>query len=190
MMGRSALSCARSFRRGPAGSGADARAPNAGCARRPRRDRSPIRDSPPMELEVQAILDFDRIVVLGGGEGTATLRPDGTRHVTGSFRRISGRAMVGEARVRGEPGRTVRVDMPARIELHSVSGATISIDEIVTDLAARCRGSIRLAASSFRFGGRLRLSGQQRRRLSRRPADHRRISLNSHPKRTKIFPLR
>jgi hypothetical protein len=115
-------------------------------------------DSPPMELEVQAILDFDRIVVLGGGEGTATLRPDGTRHVTGSVEAISGRAMVGEARVRGEPGRTVRVDMPSRIELHSVSGATISIDEIVTDLPPMPR----LDSSgglSFRFGGRLRLSG-------------------------------
>lgn len=115
-------------------------------------------DARPMELEVQAILDFDRIVVIGTGEGTATLRPDGTRQATGSVQAISGRAMVGEARLRGEPGRTVRVDMPSRIELHSVSGATISIDEIVTDLgsAPRLDSSGRLL---FRFGGRLRLSG-------------------------------
>ena len=115
-------------------------------------------DARPMELEVQAILDFDRIVVIGTGEGTATLRPDGTRQATGSVQAISGRAMVGEARVRGEPGRTIRVDMPSRIELHSVSGATISIDEIVTDLGS----APRLDSSGsllFRFGGRLRLSG-------------------------------
>jgi hypothetical protein len=112
----------------------------------------------PMELEVQAILDFDRIVVIGVGEGTATLRPDGTRQATGSVQAISGRAMVGEARIRGEPGRTVRVDMPSRIELHSVSGARITIDEIVTDLSP----SPKLDSSGgllFRFGGRLRLSG-------------------------------
>ena len=112
----------------------------------------------PVELEVQASLDFDRIVVIGAGEGTATLRPDGTRQATGSVEAISGRAMVGEARVRGAPGRTVRIDMPSRIELRSIGGATISIDEIVTDLPAMPRldsaGSL-----SFRFGGRLRLNG-------------------------------
>ena len=111
-----------------------------------------------VELEVQATLDFDRIVVLGPGEGTATLRPDGTRQVTGSIEAISGRAMVGEARVRGEPGRLVRIDMPSRIELHSVGGASISIDEIVTDLPQMPKldpsGGL-----TFKFGGRLRLSG-------------------------------
>jgi len=114
--------------------------------------------SRPAELEVQAILDFDRIVVIGTGDGTATLRPDGTRQVSGSVEAISGRAMVGEAQVRGEPGRTVRIDLPARIDLHSVNGATISIDEIMTDLPPmpRLDPAGRL---SFRFGGRLRLSG-------------------------------
>lgn len=112
----------------------------------------------PVELEVQATLDFDRIVVLGAGEGTATLRPDGTRQVTGSVEAISGRAMVGEARVRGEPGRLVRIDIPPRIEMHSVNGATISIDEIVTDLPAMPKLDS-AGGLTFRFGGRLRLSG-------------------------------
>jgi len=66
--------------------------------------------------------------------------------------------MVGEARVRGEPGRQVRVDLPSRLELHSMGGGRISIDEIVTDLPADPRldssGSL-----SFRFGGRIRFSG-------------------------------
>jgi hypothetical protein len=112
----------------------------------------------PIDLEIEAALDFDRLVVLGPGEGSATLRPDGTRQVSGSVEAISGRAMVGEARVRGEPGRTVRIDMPSRIALHSISGATISIDEIVTDLppAPRLDSAGNL---SFRFGGRLKLSG-------------------------------
>ena len=111
-----------------------------------------------VELEVQATLDFDRIVVLGPGEGTATLRPDGTRQVTGSIEAISGRAMVGEARVQGEPGRLVRIDMPSRIDMHSLSGATISIDEIVTDLPAMPRLDS-AGGLTFKFGGRLRLSG-------------------------------
>jgi len=106
----------------------------------------------------KAIVDFDRIVVLGPGEGTATLRPDGTRQVTGSIEAISGRAMVGEARVQGEPGRLVRIDMPSRIEMHTVNGASISIDEIVTDLPAMPKLDSS-GALVFKFGGRLRLSG-------------------------------
>ena len=111
-----------------------------------------------VQLDVEAGLDFDRLIVLGSGEGSATLSPDGTSNVGGSIQSISGRAMVGAARVRGEPGRSVRVDMPARIELHSMSGATIRIDEIVTDLPPFPR----LDSSgglSFRFGGRIRVSG-------------------------------
>ena len=56
-------------------------------------------------LQIEAALDFDRIVVMGAGEGSATLLPDGTRQVSGSVEAISGRAMVGEASVAGEPGR-------------------------------------------------------------------------------------
>ena len=109
-------------------------------------------------LEIDAALDFDRLVVMGPGEGSATLRPDGTRIATGSVEAIGGRAMVGEARVRGEPGRTVRIDMPSRIQLYSLNGATISIDQVVTDLPGIARldsaGNLR-----FRFGGRLKLTG-------------------------------
>jgi len=112
----------------------------------------------PIDLQIEAGLDFDRLVVVGPGDGTATLRPDGTRQASGSVEAISGRAMVGEARVRGEPGRLVRVELPARVELYSLDGARISIDEIITDLPS----SPRLDSAgnlSFRFGGRIRLSG-------------------------------
>jgi hypothetical protein len=121
---------------------------------------SPNAEKPAEEiaLEIEAALDFDRLVVMGPGEGSATLRPDGTRLATGSIEAISGRAMVGMARVRGEPGRTVRIDMPSRIQLHSLSGATIRIDQVITDLPPVPRldsaGNL-----SFRFGGQLKLSG-------------------------------
>jgi hypothetical protein len=111
-----------------------------------------------IDLQIEANLDFDRLVVIGAGEGSATLLPDGSRQVSGSVEAISGRAMVGQARVRGEPGRLVRIELPTRVGLYSLDGAEISIDEIVTDLptAPRLDSAGNL---SFRFGGRIRLSG-------------------------------
>ncbi len=111
----------------------------------------------PISLEIETSLDFDRVILLGSGAGSATLLPDGSRSVSGMIGDISGRAMVGSAVVRGEPGRGVRVDLPRRIELYSLSGAKITIEDIVSDLPAMARldsaGSL-----SFRFGGRLTIS--------------------------------
>ncbi|HEY1144299.1 MAG TPA: DUF4402 domain-containing protein [Sphingomicrobium sp.] len=111
-----------------------------------------------IELNVEAGLDFDRLVVVDSGDGSAVLRPDGTSQVQGSVQSISGRAMVGEAHVHGEPGRSIRVDMPGRVDLRSMGGASIRIDEIVTDLPPfpKLDSSGNL---SFRFGGRIRVSG-------------------------------
>ena len=111
-----------------------------------------------VSLQIEAALDFDSLVLLGGGDGTAALLPDGSRQVSGMVGAISSRAMVGGATVRGEPGRAVRIDLPRRIELHSLSGGQVVMDEIVSDLPAEPK----LNASgqlSFRFGGRLRVSG-------------------------------
>jgi hypothetical protein len=52
----------------------------------------------------------------------------------------------------------VRIDLPPRIELYSMSGGRITIDELVTDLP----GVPKLDSAGilkFRFGGRVRLSG-------------------------------
>lgn len=112
----------------------------------------------PVSLEIETSLDFDRLILLGAGDGSATLLPDGSRSVSGAIGEIGGRAMVGSAIIHGEAGRSVRVDLPGRIELYSLSGARILIEDIVSDLP----GAARLNASgtlTFRFGGRLRISG-------------------------------
>jgi hypothetical protein len=66
--------------------------------------------------------------------------------------------MVGSILVHGNPNRAVRVDLPRRIELFSVGGGRITLDDVTTDLSA----APRLDAAgnlSFRFGGRLIISG-------------------------------
>ena len=90
---------------------------------------------------------------------------------------LSGRAMVGSAVVRGEAGPAVRIDLPSRIELYSLSGGRITIDDIVSDLPAGAKldsaGTlsipIRRAAAHFR---------RCRGRISRRRSDHGRVFVN------------
>ena len=121
-----------------------------------------VRDDPtgtgPISLEIETSLDFDRLVLLGAGEGNATLLPNGQRSVNGMVGDLSGRAMVGSGQVRGEAGRSVRIDLPARIELYSLSGARITIEDIVSDLPSGARLDA-TGALTFRFGGRLHISG-------------------------------
>ena len=112
----------------------------------------------PVRLEVEASLDFDRLIVTGPDGGIARLLPDGSRSVSGSVTELTSRAMVGSAVIRGEPGRTVRISLPSRIDMHGLMGNRISIDGIESDLPASARldsnGSL-----SFRFGGRLEILG-------------------------------
>lgn len=112
----------------------------------------------PVRLEVEAKLDFDRLIIAGAGEGSARLSPEGDRSVSGSVGAIGSRAMAGEVTIRGEPGRSIRVDLPERIELYGLAGGTLRLESIRADLPAEPRldGNGRL---SFRFGGVLRVTG-------------------------------
>lgn len=109
-------------------------------------------------VEIESGLNFDRLVVLGSGTGTAEIRPDGSRSAQGTVADIGPRAMVGTAILHGEPGRFVQVELPSRIDLYSLSGGEIAFDEVTSDLPAMPR----LDASgtlTFRFGGRIRITG-------------------------------
>jgi len=112
----------------------------------------------PVSLRIEASLNFDQIIMLGSGEGSAQLRPDGSSQVSGAISTMSSRAMVGSATVRGEPGRAVRIDLPKQIELYSLSGGRLSLDEIASDLPSTAKldssGTLQ-----FHFGGRIRLTG-------------------------------
>ena len=112
-----------------------------------------------IQLDVQARLDFDQLILVDGGSGgSVRLRPDGTSSSSGSIAPLSGRAMVGHVFVRGEPGRPVQVGLPPTILLHGVGGGTIRLSGLATDLPADPRldqrGELR-----FRFGGELTVSG-------------------------------
>lgn len=120
--------------------------------------RENLTESSSVKLEVEATLDFDQLILLASGDGTATLSPDGSRSTSGSIGSFAGRAMVGSVSVQGEPGRPVSVELPERIELYSIGGGRLTIDNIASDLpsAPKLDSAGRI---TFRFGGRLRVSG-------------------------------
>jgi hypothetical protein len=111
-----------------------------------------------VRLEIETSLNFDRLILFGEGDGSAVIRPDGSRAAQGSVADIGPRAMVGTAVIHGEPGRIVRVELPRRIELYSLSGGRIAFDEVASDLPSLPRldaaGNL-----SFRFGGRVEIVG-------------------------------
>jgi hypothetical protein len=112
----------------------------------------------PVQLAVEARLDFDQLILAGSGEGSAELSPDGSRIARGTVTSISARAMAGEVSIRGEPGREVRIELPGSIELFGFNGGSIRLDAIRSDLppAPRLDSNGRL---NFRFGGIVRVSG-------------------------------
>jgi hypothetical protein len=111
-----------------------------------------------VELRVETGLDFDRLIFTGSGMGAATVRPDGSNGAEGIVQAVGPRATVGTILVHGTPGRALRVEVPHRIELYSVNGGRITLDQVTTDLPAAPRldsaGNL-----SFRFGGRLVVTG-------------------------------
>ena len=115
-------------------------------------------EAKPIRLEVRTALDFDRLILTGSGSGQAILRPDGTRQSLGAIGALSGRAIVAEVVIHGEPGRAVRVDLPRSIELYGLIGGSVRIESLVSDLsdfpALDGAGELKI-----RIGGELRITG-------------------------------
>ena len=112
----------------------------------------------PVQLEVATRLDFDQLILVGSGGGSAELGPNGSRIASGSVKAVSARATLGEVSIRGEPGRQIRIELPNAIELHGFNGGAIRLDAIRSDQppVSRLDSSGRL---SFRFGGIVHVTG-------------------------------
>ena len=113
-----------------------------------------------VKLEIETTLDFDRLIIAGQGAGEAVLRPDGSALGTGSVTSMAPRSRVATVIVRGEPGRTLRIEMPKRIDLFSLEGSRLTFDQLVTDADDLPRldsaGNL-----TFHIGGRLRFTGDE-----------------------------
>jgi hypothetical protein len=110
-----------------------------------------------VNLQIETNLNFDRLILTGAGTGAATIRPDGSSGAEGSVLQVGPRAMVGTVLVHGDPNRAVRVELPRRVDLFSIGGGRMTLDDVVSDLPP----SPHLDAAgnlTFRFGGRLIIS--------------------------------
>jgi hypothetical protein len=109
-----------------------------------------------VRLEVETNLDFDRLIVTSGN-GEATLRPDGSNLATGSVA-MGPRSKVATVTVHGDPNRTLRIDVPRRMDLFSLGGGRLTFDQVETDAPDLPRldstGNL-----TFHIGGRLRFLG-------------------------------
>lgn len=113
----------------------------------------------PLTLEITTKLDFSRAALSGSGGGAIDLDPQGGgRRVDGGIIDLGGSSLAGTAIVRGEPGRSVRIDMPGSARMTSSTGGVIEIAGLRTSLG----GQTRLDSTGrleFSFGGRLMVTG-------------------------------
>jgi hypothetical protein len=111
-----------------------------------------------LQLQIETNLTFDRLILSGAGVGAVNLRPTGGTDREGIVAAMGPRSMVGTVLVHGGPNRAVRIEMPRRIELRSLGGGQLTVDDVASDAPA----APRLDAAgnlTFRFGGRLLVSG-------------------------------
>ncbi len=113
----------------------------------------------PLQIEITADLDFSRLALLSNSGGIVSIDPmSGSRQIRGSIANLGGMALHGEGRLTGEPGRSVRIFLPERIQLSAPNGSTAELEGLETNLPelARLDQSGRL---TFAFGGQLRVRG-------------------------------
>lgn len=120
-------------------------------------EREPDRE---LTIVIENGLDFDRLAVGGDSGGIVAIDPEtGQRRLGGALVDLGGFAVRGTALLRGDPGRIVRVDLPAQVTLFTVEGEAVELADIRSDLPFRpqldANGELR-----FSFGGRLHVEGR------------------------------
>lgn len=114
----------------------------------------------PVTIEIEAGLDFSRLIRTKAADGTARIDPQsGTRETTGGLAELGGMALKGTARVTGTPLAPLRITLPDRIEMRSTTGVIAEVIDLQTDLSAAPMlgpdGQL-----TFSFGGKLNVKGQ------------------------------
>jgi len=112
----------------------------------------------PLRIEITTPLNFSRIALTGRSGAQITVDPAGAHSLNGDAVPLGGYPVAGYVMLTGNPGRSVRIDIPREVTMQSSTGGQISITDMRTTLgrAPRLGASGRL---EFSFGGRLDVKG-------------------------------
>lgn len=115
----------------------------------------------PLGIEIFSDLSFSRLALTGETGGSAEIDPQtGGKRTSGAIIDLGGMSVQGRGRITGEPGRIVRVDLPAQVRMASPDGDDAELVDFRTDLPdfPRLDGAGNL---EFTFGARLVVRGRQ-----------------------------
>ena len=116
-------------------------------------------DEVPLQIEITTNLNFSRLALVSRTGGEAHIDAvSGAKRVSGALSDLGGVSLNGQGRLKGEPGRFVRVQLPERILLSAPNGSTAELAKLETDLPVQVRLD-QNGRLDFSFGGRLRVRG-------------------------------
>jgi len=112
--------------------------------------------SVPLTVTIEADIRFSRLA-LNGRSGEARLDTNsGITQTDGGLINLGGLSLTGSARITGEPGRSVRIDLPERVRMVNQTGDQAELVNLKTTLPARPRLDLD-GSLSFSFSGTLRI---------------------------------
>jgi hypothetical protein len=113
----------------------------------------------PLRIEIITDLNFSRAAVLGAGGGDIAVVADQSNQIrSNGVVDLGGFAMAGQAKVYGEPGRAVRIELPHVVRMNAASGGVLEISDIRSNLSPAPRLNAQ-GELMFEFGGRLNITG-------------------------------
>lgn len=130
------------------------------CADTPEQSQIDTGPQIPLRITIEADIRFNTLAFASNGiGGEAELDPQsGATRINGGLVDLGGLSLTGSARITGEPGRVVRVDMPPSIRLTSQTGGKADLVSLETSLSARPRIGVD-GSLTFTFAGTLRVDG-------------------------------
>jgi hypothetical protein len=112
----------------------------------------------PLRVTIEANIRFSRLA-LNGHSGEARLDENsGITRTDGGLIDLGGLSLTGSARVTGEAGRNVRIDLPDNVRMVNQAGQRAELVNLRTSLPARPRLNLD-GELTFRFSGTLRVDG-------------------------------
>lgn len=112
----------------------------------------------PLKVEILSGLTFNRAAHTGEYGGRISVSAQGEGKIQGGLVNLGGYAMAGNAIIKGEPGRFIRIDLPNRVQMSSSTGGKIEIVNLFTNLPNMPRLGMD-GQLSFSFGGELAVRG-------------------------------